>query len=73
MTKKQIDLARHALGHKTRQGFRNYFAADPGEEDDLEWAQMVKDGTARVCRGPGPIWPYRIYEVTLKGKREAWG
>lgn len=72
MTKKQIDLAHHALGHKKQVGYRNYYAADPDQEDDREWAKMVKDGTAVLSREPSPMFPCRIYSLTEKGKREAW-
>jgi hypothetical protein len=44
LTKRQIDLARHALGlpNKDRQSYRNSFVGGPGHADYDDWYAMAK-------------------------------
>lgn len=50
---------------------RNYFAATPGSEDDIQWSELVSNGYA-TKRGPNKIFPYNYYFITDKGKECAY-
>lgn len=67
-SKNEIELIRHACGVDSREPFyRDYFAAEPGSEDDAAWRRMVCRGWAEVRRDPSSYSPYRIYGVTKSG------
>jgi hypothetical protein len=63
-------LLRHALGADSRSpGYRNYFAATPGSEDDSMWAELVALGLAVVLREPSEgLFPLRCYAASKAGK-----
>lgn len=54
ITDRQRDLMKHACAWDGLAfgGHRNFFSADQGSEDDLEWAALVERGMARVRRNP---------------------
>ena len=69
MTDEERDLLRHACGVDSRSPYyRDYFAAEPGSDDDCAWAAMVDAGLASVRRQPGSLTQLRIYGVTTAGK-----
>jgi len=66
----QLELMRHALGMASKHpGYRNYFDAEPGGEDNRQWALLVKEGLAVVTREPSDLFPGRIYAVSDAGKK----
>jgi len=65
----QVRLMRHACGMDSRDPYyQDYFAAEPGFEDDEHWGDLVRKGLADVRREPCDYSPYRIYGVTPAGK-----
>jgi hypothetical protein len=68
MSKRQRELARHALGfpNKKNRSYRNHFCAGPGHADYVDWVGMVAQGYA-VMRS-GPNWGGDdMFYLTLKG------
>jgi hypothetical protein len=65
----QIELMRHALGHyRTPRVDRNYFAADPGSDDDKGWQELVVSGHARLYRPAAGEQTMNYYTVTPAGQ-----
>ncbi len=70
---KQRELMMHALGNPKpgKLPCRNYFAADPGSEDDAEFAKLQEIGLAKLysCPRPESGFPYNCWLVTEKGRK----
>jgi hypothetical protein len=65
----QMELMRHALGHyRTPRVDRNYFAADPGSDDDRDWQALVVSGHARLYRPAAGEQSLNYYTVTPAGQ-----
>lgn len=67
MTKRQIELARHALGFPNRNNmsYRNHFCAGPGHDDYDDWEDLVAKGLA-VKRSDGPWGGDSMFYLTLE-------
>lgn len=70
LTETEVSLMRHACGMDSKDPYyRDYFAADPGSDDDLAWAGLVSVNMASVRQEPNDWCPLRIYGVTSLGKQ----
>ena len=74
MTKRQIDLARHALGlpNRNRRSYRNSFVAGPGHTDYDDWYAMSCKGWA--VRHDGARLPFGgmdLFNLTPAGAQAA--
>lgn len=74
MTKRQVDLARHALGlpNQTRRSYRNRFVAGLGHSDYNDWYAMAQRGYA--VRHDGAKLPFGgmdMFELTRIGAKTA--
>lgn len=70
MTKRQIDLARHALGlpNKDRRSYRNAFVAGLNHDDYDDWYAMVRNGYAVKRDGAAlPFGGDDVFHMTRAG------
>lgn len=68
MTKRQRELARHALGlpNKKRMSYRNHFCIGLGGDGYEDWQDMVSKGLA--LRATSDLWGGDdMFYLTLKG------
>ncbi len=72
MNKKQLKLARHALGlpNGKNLSFRNHFCIGEGGDGYEEWEDLVSKGMAVKARG-GKEWSGDFFYLTLPGAKEA--
>jgi hypothetical protein len=70
ITKKQRELARHALGLPNKQNatYRNHFCIDKGGDGYEDWEDMVIKGLAVKATG-GAAWVGDFFYLTLDGAR----
>jgi hypothetical protein len=71
VTKKQRDMARHALGlpNKKNTTYRNHYCIGPDGDGYKDWEDLVAHGLA-VKAGGGAQWAGDFFYLTLNGARE---
>jgi hypothetical protein len=74
LTKRQVDLARLALGlpNKGRRSYRNSFIGGPGNADYDDWYAMTKNGYATRRDGAKePFGGNDVFRLTRTGAEAA--
>jgi hypothetical protein len=74
LTKRQVDLARHALGlpNDNRRSYRNSFIAGLGHADYDDWYAMTKNGYATRRDGvKEPFGGNDVFRLTRTGAEAA--
>ena len=73
MTKRQIELARHAVGlpNARNRSYRNAFVAGVEHPDHSDWDAMVDAGSALVHRNMASMAGNDLFWLTRAGAEEA--
>lgn len=65
VTDEQMGLMTHTVKHEGR----NYFAAEPGGHDALQFEDLIEKGYAWKRNTPSWMSAYIVYALTEDGKR----